>query len=168
MNELDELAILAVVAARPSHPYAVLDHLNQAGVTASRSALYRNVDGLIDGGLLAGTLLPGSGGPARRQLALTERGRDRLGWLADRSIRQLPLQSPLFTVALGAAGCIGDGRMDELLATRLGGAARELTACERELSRAEGPARLKYEREAAHLRADVGWLQHTLAGRRAA
>lgn len=167
VDEHAELAILAVIAARPSHPYAVLDHLGQVGIPASRSALYRNVDALVAEGFLVASLETGGRGPARRKLALSDRGSERLAWLADRAIRQLPLQSPLFSVAIGAAACIGRDRFDEILRYRLAAAARELTAGERRLATTTEPGRLVQQRIVAHLRADVGWLQQAIAARRA-
>ncbi len=165
MDEFDELAILALVAAAPTHPYAVLDHLGTAGISTSRSALYRYVDALVADGALAQALQAGEHGPARRRLTLTGRGHERLAWLADRAIRQLPLQSPLFALAIGGAECIGEDRLSRLLKDRLAAAARDLTAHERDLGASPGPGRLKQEREVVHLRADVGWLQHALARR---
>jgi DNA-binding PadR family transcriptional regulator len=157
-------AVLAALALAPAHPYALLDHLRAMGAPVSRSALYRTVDALVAGGLAEATLEQGETGHLRRRLELTAAGRERLAGEALAALRQAPLESPTFALALAAAEATGVGGVAGELRERLAAAARRLTALERELRAGDSgrwPA-ARQEREAAHLRADIGWLQAQL------
>lgn len=163
----DDFPILAAVAANPTHPYELLEHLQALGVRATRSTLYRRVDGLIERGYLEAEDGRGESGHFRRLLRLTAKGRDAAGREAAEVLRREPLESPLFALAVAAAGI--SQREDALgvLRTRMAAAARRLTDEERALrEEAVDPwGQAARERRIAHLQADISWLQGLL-GRR--
>ena len=166
----DDFPILASVAANPAHPYQLLEHLNNLGVKATRSTLYRRVDGLVAEGLLEAKEERGDRGHIRRNLHLTETGRERLVAEAAEVVRVEPLESPLFALALNCAEVTRTGDLPNVLKTRMAGAARRLTEEEHALaSSSEQPESWNLaarERRIAHIKADIGWLQGVL-GRRA-
>lgn len=163
----EDFPILAAVATAPTHAFEVLEHLQSFGLRMSRSTLYRRVEALIGEGWLA--VEPGQGGRGhvRRDLLLTQRGSERLAPEAAEVLRAAPLESPGFALAIEAARVVGEAALGEILRSRLARAARELTREERSLR--EGPVEawraVTRERQAAHLRADIAWLQSVL-GRR--
>jgi DNA-binding PadR family transcriptional regulator len=158
----DDFAILAAVAANPSHPYALLEHLQTAGVGVTRSTLYRRAEALVAQGWLQADDIRGDSGHYRRALTITRRGRERLAREAVAVLASETLESPLFALAVSAAGAQGPG-LAELLRPRMAAAARALTAAERGTP---GPGNAPaIERRIAHLRADITWLQ-ALLGRR--
>ena len=159
----DDFAILAAVAANPAHPYALLEHLQTAGVGVTRSTLYRRAEALVAQGWLQADDIRGDGGHYRRALTITRAGRDRLEREADALLASEPRESPLFALAVSAAGERG-AALAELLKPRMAAAARALTTAERETSTSGGAAP-SVERRIAHLRADITWLQGLL-GRR--
>jgi DNA-binding PadR family transcriptional regulator len=163
----DDFPILAAVAASPTHPYELLEHLQALGVRTSRSTLYRRVDGLIERGYLEAEDGRGESGRLRRLLRLTDSGRDAAGKEAAEVLRREPLESPLFALAVAAAGI--SQRHDALgvLRPRLAAAARRLTEEERSLREAATDpwSEAARERRIAHLQADISWLQGLL-GRR--
>lgn len=163
----DDFPILAAVAASPTHPYELLEHLQALGVRVTRSTLYRRVDGLIGRGYLQAEDGRGDTGHFRRLLRLTDAGRDAAGKEAAEVLRREPLESPLFALAVAAAGV--SQRQDALgvLRPRLAAAARRLTEQERTLRETEADpwSQAARERRIAHLQADIGWLQGLL-GRR--
>ena len=163
----DDFPILAAVAASPTHPYELLEHLQALGLRATRSTLYRRVDGLIERGYLEAEDGRGESGHFRRLLRLTARGREAAGREAAEVLRREPLESPLFALALAAAGV--SQREDALgvLRPRLAAAARRLTEEERALREAEADpwSEAARERRIAHLQADISWLQGLLARR---
>ena len=161
-----DFPILAAVAANPAHPYQLLDHLNALGVKATRSTLYRRVDGLVETGQLE--TKPAAQGAHRRSLRLTSEGRERARGLALDALRREPLESPLFALALNAAEQLDPASLPNILRVRMAGAARRLTDEERQIQGRESLASLSNERRIAHLRADVAWLQSVLARRHAA
>ncbi|MCC7365908.1 MAG: helix-turn-helix transcriptional regulator [Dehalococcoidia bacterium] len=160
-----DFPILAAVAASPTHPYQLLDHLNALGVKASRSTVYRRVDGLVESGLLEET----SSGPGghRRSLRLTEEGDERIRAMTVDVLRHESLESPLFALALSAAEHLDPSILPGILRVRMAGAARRLTEEERQLATPEALATLARERRIAHLKADVAWLQSVLSRRAA-
>ena len=165
----EDFPILAAVAANPSHPYQMLEHLQSLGVKATRSTLYRRVDALVQARLLAAEDQRGPTGHFRRNLALTEAGRERIGAEAGTVLRSEPLESPLFGLAVAAAGAAGlEGALD-VLKRRMAMAARKLTEEERALREfADEPwARASRERRVVHLQADIAWLQGLLSRRAA-
>ncbi len=157
-------ALLAALAVAPGHPYALLEHLQSLGIAVSRSALYRAADSLAADGLAEAVVEEGATGHLRRRLALTGAGRARLAGAALEALRTEPLDGPGFALALAAAEAAGVGEAGGAIRERLAAAARRLTALERELREPAGePAfRPLREREAARLRADIGWLQAQL------
>lgn len=163
----DDFPILAAVAASPAHPYELLEHLQALGVHATRSTLYRRVDRLIERGYLKAEDGRGQTGHFRRLLRLTDSGRDAAGKEAAEVLRKEPLESPLFALAVAAAGV--SRREDALgvLRPRLAAAARRLTEEERALreARVDSWSEAARERRIAHLQADISWLQGLL-GRR--
>lgn len=163
----DDFPILAAVAASPAHPYELLEHLRALGVRATRSTLYRRVDALIERGYLEAEDGRGETGHFRRLLRLTDEGREAAGREAAEVLRREPLESPLFALAVAAAGV--SQREDALgvLRPRLAAAARRLTEEERALREAETDpwSEAARERRIAHLQADITWLQGLL-GRR--
>lgn len=165
----DDFPILAAVAAYPAHPYQLLDHLNALGVKATRSTLYRRVDGLVEAGLLDAREERGERGHPRRSLHLTETGRHRVARQAADVLRREPLESPLFALALDCAQSTNTELLPELLKGRMALAARRLTEEERALAQEETGgeywSRAGRERRVAHLRADVAWLQSVLQRR---
>jgi DNA-binding PadR family transcriptional regulator len=167
----DDFPILASVAASPAHPYQLLEHLNALGLKATRSTLYRRVDSLIAEGILEAQEERGERGHIRRNLYLTPAGHERLAVEAAGVIREEPMESPLFTLALNCAQVTAAGDLPAVLKTRMSSAARRLTEEERQLaSSTDGPESWNLaarERRIAHLKADIGWLQSVL-GRRAA
>lgn len=165
----DDFPILASVAANPAHPYQLLEHLNNLGLKATRSTLYRRVDGLVADGFLEAHEERGDRGHIRRNLHLTVAGRERLTTEAAEVVREEPLESPLFALALNCAQVTSTGDLPGVLRTRMAGAARRLTEEEHALaSSSEEPDSWNLaarERRIAHLKADIGWLQGVL-GRR--
>lgn len=158
------LALLAALAIAPGHPYALLEHLQGLGIAVSRSALYRAADALIAEGLAEAAVEEGETGHLRRRLALTAAGRERLAAAALAALRTEPLDGPGFALALAAAEAAGAGEAGRAIRERLAAAARRLTALERELRNPGADAAFQplREREAARLRADIGWLQAQL------
>jgi PadR family transcriptional regulator AphA len=81
---LHDWAVLGVLAAGPTHGFAVSKALAAGGDlgrvwTVTRPQVYRSIDRLVDLGLLeAGEREPGDAGPQRTILALTPTGRARL------------------------------------------------------------------------------------------
>jgi DNA-binding PadR family transcriptional regulator len=169
MRMTDDFPILASVAANPAHPYQLLEHLNNLGLKATRSTLYRRVDGLVSEGLLEAKEERGDRGHIRRNLHLTATGHERLVTEAAEVVRLEPLESPLFALALNCAEVTRTGELPSILKTRMAGAARRLTEEEHALAAsAEQPESWNVaarERRIAHIKADIGWLQGVL-GRR--
>ena len=162
----DDFPILAAVAANPTHPYALLEHLQQTGVPVTRSTLYRKVEALVAQGWLDADDIRGANGHFRRALTLTRVGRERLRREALDVLRQEPLESPLFSLAVTAAGAEAGDAMAAVLRPRMALAARRLTEEERALRTDGGSApEAARSRRIAHLRADISWLQGLL-GRR--
>jgi DNA-binding PadR family transcriptional regulator len=163
----DDFPILAAVAANPTHPYELLEHLRGLGVRMTRSTLYRRVDGLVGRFYLEAEDARSENGRFRRVLRLTEAGREAAGREATEVLRREPLESPLFALAVAAAGVSGRGDALDVLRPRLAAAARRLTDEERALRIAEPEAwsQAARERRIAHLQADISWLQGLL-GRR--
>lgn len=163
----EDFPILAAVAANPTHPYELLEHLQALGVRVTRSTLYRHVDALIERGYLEAEDGRGETGHFRRLLRLTDSGRDAAGKEAAEVLRREPLESPLFAIAVAAAGV--SQREDALgvLRPRLAAAARSLTEEERALRETGSDpwSQAARERRIAHLQADISWLQG-LMGRR--
>ena len=163
----DDFPILAAIAASPTHPYELLEHLQALGVRATRSTLYRRVDALIAQGYLEAEDGRGETGHFRRLLRLTDRGRDSAGTEAAEVLRREPLESPLFALAVAAAGVSRREDAMGVLRPRLAAAARRLTEEERTLRKADADpwSEAARERRIAHLQADISWLQGLL-GRR--
>ena len=65
----DDFPILAAVAANPTHPYALLEHLQALGLHVSRSTLYRRVEALAAQGWLDADDIRGESGHYRRACA---------------------------------------------------------------------------------------------------
>jgi len=158
-----DFCILALVAVEPAHPYRVLDHMNMLGLKMARSTAYRRVDALVEAGLLSSELGLSGRSQVRRQLAVTDTGREELAARAAQVLADEPLESPLFSLALYCAAELGSLDVEALLRSRMAGTARQLTAEERTLrERESGEAswqQLGRERRVAHLQADLGWLQ---------
>jgi DNA-binding PadR family transcriptional regulator len=165
----DDFAILAAIAANPSHAYQVLDHLQGLGQPTSRSTLYRRIDALITQGLVVATGTRTDGGHSRRELALTSAGNGVLARDVPEVLRTHPLESPLFALALGCATATDTEGLPDLLKPLMANAARRLTAEERSLNASSRDAgdwqQVARERRIAHLQADIAWLQSIL-GRR--
>lgn len=162
----DDFPILAAVAANPTHPYALLDHLAQAGLAVTRSTLYRRVEALVAQGWLAADDIRGESGHFRRALSLTRRGRERLQAETREVLRSEPLESPLFALAVAAAGEEGAEALAAILKPRMALAARQLTEEERALrTGSTEPGELARSRRVAHIQADIGWLQGVLGKR---
>jgi DNA-binding MarR family transcriptional regulator len=163
----DDFPILAAVAASPTHPYELLEHLQALGVRATRSTLYRRVDGLIERGYLEAEDGRGESGHFRRLLRLTDTGREAAGKKAAEVLSREPLESPLFAMAVAAAGVSQPEDALGVLRPRLAAAARRLTEEERTLREAATDpwSEAARERRIAHLQADINWLQGLL-GRR--
>ena len=161
MNQ--DFPILAAVAASPSHPFAVLDHLQAIGVKATRSTVYRRVDALIADGLLESQPARSEEGQPRRTLQLTAAGRQIAAKKAAEAIANEPLESPIFALALTCVDELDTEALLGVLRARMASTARKLTQAERELSKAdpaENPWQLAgQERQVAHLKADISWLQ---------
>lgn len=164
----DDFPILAAVAASPTHSYQVLDHLQSIGVKATRSTVFRRVDTLIAEGVLEARMERGPRGHARRTLALGEEGRRRVSESAARLLREEPLESPFFSLAVSCASALDEDSLPGILRARMARAARQLTSEERDLRLGPGHDEwetLTRERRIAHLVADIQWLQAAL-GRR--
>lgn len=162
----DDFPILAAVAANPTHPYALLDHLTRAGLPVTRSTLYRRVEALVAQGWLAADDIRGENGHYRRALSLTRQGRARLQAESREVLKTEPLESPVFALAVAAAGHEGAESLAGVLKPRMVLAARELTEEERSLrSTGSSPADLARSRRIAHLQADIAWLQGLLGKR---
>ena len=163
----DDFPILAAVAAHPTHPYALLEHLQACGLAVTRSTLYRRVEALVAQGWLEADDIRGESGHYRRALTLSKLGRERAMADAREVIRTESLESPVFSLAVAVAGQGGVEALAAALKPRMSAAARQLTAEERSL-KADGPedwSATARERRVAHLRADLSWLQ-SLMGRR--
>jgi PadR family transcriptional regulator AphA len=85
---LTEYAILAIVAERPQHGFAVARLLAPEGeigevYAVARPAVYRAIDRLVDSGMIEPlTAQPGDRGPERTPLSVTKSGRRELeAWL---------------------------------------------------------------------------------------
>ena len=159
----NDFAILAAVAANPAHPYAVLEHLQAAGIGVTRSTLYRRVEALVAQGWLAADDIRGDGGHYRRALTLTRAGCERLERETAALLATEPLESPVFALALAAAAGEDDG-LAQVLRPRMAATARALTVAERDAAQHSLPG-AAIERRIAHLQADIAWLQGLL-GRR--
>lgn len=156
-------AVLAALALSPAHPYALLDHLSSLGTPVSRSALYRAVDALEREGLIVARVEAGETGHVRRRFELAPAGRERLAAAAGAVIRREPVESPAFALALAAARSIGANEALRAVRERMAEAARRLTVLERNLRVASETPRSDLDaRMAAHLRADIAWLQGQL------
>lgn len=163
----DDFPILAAVAANPTHPYALLDHLAQAGLAVTRSTLYRRVEALVAQGWLAADDIRGENGHFRRALSLTRPGLERLQAETREVLGSEPLESPLFALAVAAANNDGAEALAAILKPRMAIAARQLTEEERALRGKDPDANsLARSRRVAHIQADIAWLQGVL-GRRA-
>lgn len=162
----DDFPILAAVAANPTHPYALLEHLRALGLPVTRSTLYRRVEALVAQGWLDADDIRGENGHYRRALTLSKAGRTRVESAAAGILRSEPLESPLFALAVAVAGRTGE-QLAATLKPRLSVAARQLTEEERTLrgDAPDGWSRAARERRIAHLQADIAWLQGLL-GRR--
>lgn len=162
----DDFPILAAIAVNPTHPYALLEHLQALGLPVTRSTLYRRVEALVANTWLEADDVRGDNGHYRRALALSKTGRQRVEVEAAEILRSEPLESPLFSLAVAA---LGDGADEQLvlLRPRMALAARKLTEEERALRDAPPGewSRAARERRIAHLQADIAWLQG-LMGRR--
>lgn len=165
----DDFPILAAIAANPTHPYQMLEHLQSLGMKATRSTIYRRVEALVQAGLLTAEDQRGPTGHYRRNLALTEQGRAKVGSEAILVLRSEPLGSPIFGLAVAAAGAVERDGAIEVLKQRMAVAARKLTEEERALREfADEPwARASRERRVVHLQADIAWLQGLLSRRAA-
>ena len=162
----DDFPILAAVAAQPTHPYALLDHLAESGLPVTRSTLYRRVDTLLAQGWLSATDVRGENGHFRRALALTRRGREQLLGDCREVLATAALESPLFALAIAAFADAGPEALAAILKPRMAAAARTLTTEELALRNVTaGPGELARSRRIAHLQADIAWLQGLL-GRR--
>jgi DNA-binding PadR family transcriptional regulator len=163
----EDFPILAAVAVNPTHPYELLDHLRALGVRATRSTLYRRVDALVAKGFIEAEDTRGENGHFRRVLRLTTAGRAAAGRAAAGILQREPLESPLFALAVSAAGISGLDDALGVLRTRMAAAARRLTDEERALREEAVDAwgQAARERRIAHLQADISWLQGLL-GRR--
>jgi DNA-binding PadR family transcriptional regulator len=162
----DDFPILAAVAANPTHPYALLEHLTTLGIPATRSTLYRRVEALVAQGWLEADDIRGGSGHLRRALTVSRKGRERTQREAAEVLRREPLESPLFSLAV-AAGANQD--LATMLRPRMATAARRLTDEERESNegaRATDPfGEAARSRRIAHLQADISWLQGLLGKR---
>jgi DNA-binding PadR family transcriptional regulator len=165
----DDFPILAVIAGMPAHPYRVLDHLQALGVKTARSTLYRRIDGLSDQGLLQATEVRGESGHVHRQLRLTEAGVAAVGADAAQLLRDEPLESPYFALAVDCANAMDTSALPALLQERMARAARRLTEEERAFRERAGNegywSRSSRERRIAHLQADLKWLQSVMRQR---
>ena len=157
----DDFPILAAVAVNPTHPYQLLEHLQAMGIKTTRSTLYRRVDALVEDGLLSSRDRRGPTGHVRRSIALTARGKSRLARETGAVLSREPLESPLFGLAVTAAGASGLVGTLELLRSRMAAAARRLTEEERARREFEDEPwnRAARERRVVHLQADIAWLQ---------
>ena len=68
----DDFPILAAVAANPTHPYALLEHLQALGLHVSRSTLYRRVEALAAQGWLDADDIRGESGHYERHLLASD------------------------------------------------------------------------------------------------
>jgi len=164
----DDFPILAAVAASPAHSFQVLHHLQSIGVKATRSTIFRRVEALVAEGVLEAKPERGPKGHARRTLVLTGEGLRRVGVDAAMLLRDAPLESPFFGLAVSCARALEESSLPAILRERMATAARQLTREERDLN--FGPASDEWasmarERRVAHLQADIRWLQSAL-GRR--
>jgi DNA-binding PadR family transcriptional regulator len=161
----DDFPILASVAANPTHPYQLLEHLHSMGIKTTRSTLYRRVDALVEEGLLTSNDVRGPTGHFRRSIALARQGRARLAREAGTVLSNEPLESPLFGLAVAAAGAAGLAETLDVLRGRMSVAARKLTEEERALREFEDEPwnRAARERRVVHLQADIAWLQGLLS-----
>jgi len=161
-----DFAILAAVAASPTHPYQVLDHLTAAGIKATRSTVYRRVDALVEEGLLRADDGRGESGHLRRALSLTGAGKKQLASEVAAVLQAESLESPLFTIAIESTGVCEAGVADAILRQRMASAARRLTSEEGTLRTETAPSgawsRASRERTVAHLQADIAWLQRVV------
>jgi DNA-binding PadR family transcriptional regulator len=162
----DDFSILAAVAANPTHPYALLEHLQLSGLAVTRSTLYRRVEALVAQGWLDADDIRGESGHYRRALTLSRQGRARVEREAKDVLQSESLESPVFALAVAVTGKDGSDALAAALKPRMSVAARQLTEEERTLrSSAEDWSRAARERRVAHLQADISWLQGLL-GRR--
>jgi hypothetical protein len=90
----DDFPILAAIASKPTHSHALLEHLQAAGVTVTKSTLYRRVDSLLAKGWLETEGVHGDGVRSRRPLALSDAGRTRVDAEAAEILCSEPLESP--------------------------------------------------------------------------
>jgi len=164
----DDFPILAAVAASPAHSFQVLDHLQSIGVKATRSTIFRRVEALIAEGVLEAKPERGPKGHTRRALLLTGEGLRRVSAGAAVLLRDEPLESPFFGLAVSCARALEESSLPAVLRDRMAAAARQLTREERDLNFgpwSDGWGTLARERRIAHLQADIQWLQSAL-GRR--
>jgi hypothetical protein len=110
----------------------------------------------------------GPKGHTRRTLTLADEGLRRVSDAAGALLRDEPLESPFFGLAVSCARALDGSSLPAILRDRMATAARQLTREERALN--FGPASdewetLSRERRIAHLHADIQWLQSAL-GRR--
>jgi DNA-binding PadR family transcriptional regulator len=159
----DDFAVLASVAANPTHPYALLEHLQGLGLKTTRSTLYRRVEALVAQGWLQADDIRGKNGHYRRALALTKAGRGRLERECREVLEAEPLESPLFSLAIAATA--EPELLARILRPRMASAARRLTHEEASLRAhvAAPGSRAITERRVAHLQADIAWLQQLSA-----
>ena len=158
-----DFLILATASGGPISPTDLLDHLQSLGTGTSRSTLYRRIDALVDLGEVNASEERGPKGRVRRLLSLNKRGVERLKTMAAELLLIEPLRSPSFALELGSAEALQDPTLSEVLRKRMAAAARTLTRTERTLGRLSGEAgfwvRTNQEREIAHMKADVEWMQ---------
>lgn len=163
----DDFAILAGVAAGPAYPYQLLEFLNARGLRATRSTLYRRVDGLVAEGALLAREVRGERGHLRRTLELTAAGLARLGAELRSVLRDEPLESPFFGLALD---CVEAARvatdLGSVFRERLLQAERRLAEHEQDTASADEPSgswgRAARERHIAHIRTDIIWMREAL------
>jgi DNA-binding PadR family transcriptional regulator len=163
----DDFPILAALANNPTHRYALLEHLQSAGMAVTRSTLYRRVESLVANGWLEADDVSGEGVRSRRNLSLSNPGRARVDAEATEILRSEPLESPLFALALSAVGEAGPELLAilrprmALAACRLGEQERSL----RESACADAFSRAARERRMAHLKAEMAWLLDLMSRR---
>jgi DNA-binding MarR family transcriptional regulator len=163
----DDFPILAAIASKPTHSHGLFEHLQAAGVTVTKSTLYRHVDSLLAKGWLEAEDVPGEGVRSRRPLTLSDAGRTRVDAEAAEILCSEPLESPLFALAFSAVGEAGPELL-AILRPRMALAATRLAEQERSLRDSactDAFSRSARERRMSHLKAEMAWLLD-LMGRR--
>jgi DNA-binding PadR family transcriptional regulator len=166
------LAVLALLAEGPAHPYEMASVMRQRqwqrSIKLNFGSLYSVVEALGHAGLIFPLeRIPGTGRPDRTVYAITAAGRAEMrAWLAE-LLRTRRKEYPAFQAGLALLGHLPPAEARSLLEARATALARDVDHLARQLAALrEGLPRavqLESEYELALAEAELAWLRDVLA-----